>query len=55
MKIPLTQLRGLALSGDFEGVVGFGAAFRAHPVHHAFTLHNPERFVLDVRHADRCA
>ncbi|WP_306185105.1 hypothetical protein [Streptomyces sp. MK5] len=55
VKIPLTQLRGVALTGDFEGVVGFGAAFHANPVYHAFTLHDPERFVVDVRHADRCA
>ncbi|MEU7058276.1 hypothetical protein [Streptomyces sp. NPDC046197] len=53
--IHLPQLRGLALTGDFEGVVGFGTAFHAKPVYHTFKLHSPERFVLDVSHADRCA
>ncbi|WP_031161641.1 AMIN-like domain-containing (lipo)protein [Streptomyces durhamensis] len=53
-KIRLPQLRGLALTGDFEGVVGFGAAFHAKPDYHTFRLHSPGRFVLDVRHANRC-
>ncbi|MGW0883198.1 AMIN-like domain-containing (lipo)protein [Streptomyces sp. NPDC002671] len=55
VKIRLPQLRGLALTGDFEGVVGFGAAFHTKPDYHTFKLHSPERFVLDVRHANSCA
>ncbi|MFE0513389.1 hypothetical protein [Streptomyces sp. NPDC058964] len=55
VKINLPALKGLALTGDFEGVVGFGAAFNSKPVYSTFKLHSPERFVLDVRHANRCA
>ncbi|MFC3351237.1 hypothetical protein ACFOOM_28185 [Streptomyces echinoruber] len=54
VKIHLPQLRGLALTGDFEGVVTFGLAFRHNPHYTVHTLHSPERFVLDVRHADVC-
>ncbi|KAB1148256.1 hypothetical protein F7R91_10190 [Streptomyces luteolifulvus] len=54
LKIYLPQLKGIALTGDFEGVVTFGAAFRNKPVYNTFKLHSPERFVLDVKHANRC-
>lgn len=50
VRIWLPTLKGLALTGDFEGVVTFGAAFDTKPVYKTATLHSPERFVLDVRH-----
>ncbi|UXY31798.1 AMIN-like domain-containing (lipo)protein [Streptomyces sp. HUAS TT20] len=55
VKIHLPALKGLALTGDFEGAVTFGAAFHTKPVYKTFKLHSPERFVLDVRHANTCA
>ncbi|NGO09450.1 hypothetical protein G5C60_18060 [Streptomyces sp. HC44] len=55
VKIHLPKLKGLALTGDFEGVVTFGAASHTKPVYNTFKLHSPERFVLDIRHANRCA
>ncbi|MEU8033290.1 hypothetical protein [Streptomyces sp. NPDC049099] len=54
VKIHLPQLEGLALTSDFEGVVSFGTAFHTKPVYHTYKLHSPERFVLDVRHTNRC-
>ncbi|HEY9368485.1 AMIN-like domain-containing (lipo)protein [Streptomyces sp.] len=54
LKIYLPTLKGLALTGDFEGVVTFGTAFNVKPVYKTFTLHSPERFVLDVRHPHGC-
>ncbi|MEU6864345.1 hypothetical protein ABZ924_13890 [Streptomyces sp. NPDC046876] len=50
----LTALRGLALTGDFEGYVTFGAAFDTKPSFTSFKLHSPERFVLDVAHRNVC-
>ncbi|MEU3844084.1 hypothetical protein AB0E88_29170 [Streptomyces sp. NPDC028635] len=52
--VRLPQLRGVALTGDFEGVVSFGAAFHSSPHYRAYTLHSPDRVVLDVRHGDVC-
>jgi hypothetical protein len=54
LKVYLPQLKGIALTGDFEGYVTFGAAFRTRPSYTTFTLHSPERFVLDVRHPNSC-
>ncbi|MFF4098387.1 hypothetical protein [Streptomyces sp. NPDC001903] len=54
VKIHLPRLKGLALTGDFEGYVTFGAAFDGKPSYRSFTLHAPERFVLDVAHRDVC-
>ncbi|MET8505180.1 hypothetical protein ABZV60_11060 [Streptomyces sp. NPDC004787] len=48
VRISLPALNGVALTGDFEGVVTVGAAFSAKPFYKTFTLHSPERFVLDV-------
>ncbi|MFC5908098.1 AMIN-like domain-containing (lipo)protein [Streptacidiphilus monticola] len=45
----LPHLRGFALAGDFEGVVGFGVGVRDHGAVHVFTLQNPNRVVMDVR------
>jgi hypothetical protein len=50
----LPQLRGLALTGDFEGVVSFGAAFHSRPHYRTAVHHFPQRFVLDVRHRNVC-
>ncbi|NGO43503.1 AMIN-like domain-containing (lipo)protein [Streptomyces ureilyticus] len=54
LKIHLPKLKGLALTGDFEGTVSFGAAFHTKPTYKAFKLHSPERFVLDISHPNRC-
>ncbi|MFJ3960208.1 hypothetical protein [Streptomyces sp. NPDC090036] len=47
-KINLPKLKGIALTGDYEGYVTFGAAFDTLPYYRAFTLHSPERFVVDI-------
>jgi hypothetical protein len=52
LKFP--KLKGFALTGDFEGVVTFGTAFRTKPSWKTTRLHHPERFVLDLPHADSC-
>ncbi|MER5710524.1 hypothetical protein [Streptomyces sp. NPDC002122] len=54
LKIHLPVLKGLALTGDFEGVVTVGAAFDAKPAFKTFTLHSPERLVVDVAHPVGC-
>ncbi|WP_225802943.1 hypothetical protein [Streptomyces sp. NK15101] len=50
LKIYLPALKGVALTGDFEGVVGIGAAFDTKPAYKTFRLHSPERFVVDIAH-----
>ncbi|WSF32107.1 hypothetical protein OG625_11660 [Streptomyces sp. NBC_01351] len=47
-QINLPKLKGIALTGDYEGYVTFGAAFDTLPYYRAFTLHSPERFVVDI-------
>ncbi|MEV7519876.1 hypothetical protein [Streptomyces sp. NPDC091371] len=47
-QISLPKLKGIALTGDFEGYVTFGAAFDTLPYYRAFPLHSPERFVVDI-------
>ncbi|MET8860908.1 MULTISPECIES: hypothetical protein [unclassified Streptomyces] len=54
VKIPLYKLKGLALTGDFEGVVSFGTAFQTKPSYKVLKLHSPERVVVDFSHANRC-
>lgn len=54
VKISLPKLKGLALTGDYEGHVTFGAAFDTKPAFTSFTLHGPERFVLDIAHPNVC-
>ncbi|WP_184791666.1 AMIN-like domain-containing (lipo)protein [Streptomyces sp. 3211] len=49
-KINLSKLKGIALTGDYEGYVTFGAAFDTLPYYRAFALHAPERFVVDIAH-----
>ncbi|MFF3687183.1 hypothetical protein [Streptomyces sp. NPDC002187] len=48
IKVWLPALKGLALTGDYEGVVTFGAAFNAKPAYKMTKLHSPERVVIDV-------
>ncbi len=52
--VSLPALKGVALTGDFEGVVTVGAAFDAKPVHKTFRLHAPERLVVDIAHPVGC-
>ncbi|MER5929968.1 hypothetical protein [Streptomyces sp. NPDC002054] len=54
LKIWLPKLKGIAMTGDYEGYVTFGAAFNTRPEYKTFKLHGPERFVLDVKHANVC-
>ncbi|MFD4242449.1 hypothetical protein ACFWP3_12755 [Streptomyces sp. NPDC058525] len=49
-KIQLGKLKGLALTGDYEGYVTFGAAFDTLPYYRVFALHAPERLVVDIAH-----
>ncbi|MFJ5550630.1 hypothetical protein [Streptomyces sp. NPDC093225] len=53
-RLTLPKLKGIALTGDFEGVVTFGTAFNTYPKYTTKKLHHPERFVLDVQHANVC-
>ncbi|MER5417887.1 AMIN-like domain-containing (lipo)protein [Streptomyces virginiae] len=54
VKIHLPKLKGMAMTGDFEGYVTFGAAFNTKPSYKYFILHEPERFVLDIAHPKVC-
>ncbi|MET8677761.1 hypothetical protein ABZW18_09265 [Streptomyces sp. NPDC004647] len=45
----MPKIKGVALTGDFEGVVTFGLAFKDRPGYSTMKLHKPERFVLDIR------
>ncbi|MFJ8660048.1 hypothetical protein [Streptomyces sp. NPDC093795] len=54
LKIHLPALKGVALTGDFEGVVTIGAAFDTKPAYKTFRLHGPERFVVDISHPVGC-
>ncbi|WP_030769132.1 AMIN-like domain-containing (lipo)protein [Streptomyces sp. NRRL F-2664] len=49
-KVYLSKLKGIALTGDYEGYVTFGAAFDTLPYYRAYSLHSPERFVVDIAH-----
>ncbi|MCX4690880.1 hypothetical protein [Streptomyces sp. NBC_01408] len=53
-KIYLSKLKGIALTGDYEGYVTFGAAFDTKPYYSTTVLHSPERFVLDISHPNVC-
>ncbi|MFE9257207.1 hypothetical protein [Streptomyces sp. NPDC006879] len=53
-KIYLPKLKGIALTGDYEAYVTFGAAFNTKPTYKTFKLHGPERVVLDFKHANVC-
>lgn len=47
-QINLPKLKGIALTGDYEAYVTFGAAFDTLPYYRAYTLHSPERLVVDI-------
>ncbi|MFF3017911.1 hypothetical protein [Streptomyces sp. NPDC057939] len=53
-KIYLPKLKGIAMTGDYEGYVTFGAAFDTKPAYGVTVLHNPERVVVDVSHPNTC-
>ncbi|MEV7417948.1 hypothetical protein [Streptomyces sp. NPDC089919] len=53
-RLTLPKLKGIALTGDFEGVVTFGLAFTTSPKYSTAKLHHPDRFVVDVQHAKTC-
>jgi hypothetical protein len=44
----LRNVRAVALTGDFEGVLTVGLGLRHRAVVHTFTLANPTRMVIDV-------
>jgi hypothetical protein len=46
----LPMLRGVAFTGDFEGVVSFGFTARRKDGYRTFTLTNPSRVVIDLKH-----
>jgi hypothetical protein len=47
----LPTLKALAVTGDFEGTVGFGFALTHRAPYRVFFLHHPQRLVVDFRHA----
>jgi len=46
----MPALRGVAFTGDYEAQVSFGLALRDRSDFRVFTLHAPNRIVIDVRH-----
>ncbi|MDJ0379464.1 hypothetical protein [Streptomyces sp. G-G2] len=53
-QLHLPKLKGLAFTGDYEGYVSFGAAFDTAPQFTTSTLHDPERYVVDIAHPNVC-
>lgn len=49
-QLELASLRGVAFTGDFEGVVSFGLAIDRKAPFRVFTLSQPRRLVIDVKH-----
>jgi hypothetical protein len=47
----LETLKALAFTGDFEGTVSFGFALTHRAEYRVFFLHDPQRLVIDFRHA----
>ena len=47
----LRTLKALAFTGDFEGVVSFGFALTHRAPYRVFFLQDPQRLVIDFRHA----
>jgi hypothetical protein len=47
----LETLKALAFTGDFEGTVSFGFALTHRASYRIFFLHDPQRLVIDFRHA----
>ena len=48
----LPMLRGVAFTGDFEGQVSFGFTARKKLGYRVFTLINPSRVVIDLKHPE---
>jgi hypothetical protein len=46
----MPSLRGVAFTGDFEGVVSFGLSLSHRAPFRVFTLSAPSRIVIDLRH-----
>lgn len=46
----LSVLRQIKPAGDFEGHVSFGLGLSRHNGYHLFTLHHPDRVILDLPH-----
>jgi hypothetical protein len=44
-------LKALAFTGDFEGQVSFGFALTHRAQYRVFWLQDPQRLVIDFRHA----
>ncbi len=49
-QVHLPTLRGIALTGDFEGQVTFGFTTDRRAPYRIFTLHDPTRIVIDWKH-----
>ncbi len=49
-RLDLPVLRGVAFTGDFEGIVSFGLALSRRADFRVFVLHSPNRIVIDLRH-----
>ena len=49
VKTQLTRVKGIALTGDFEGYVSFGVALNKKPTWTTLRLTSPSRFVVDIR------
>lgn len=49
-RLDLPTLRGVAFTGDFEGVVSFGFGLDRRAPFRIFTLHKPTRIVIDFKH-----
>jgi hypothetical protein len=49
-RLNLPVLRGVALTGDFEGTVSFGLALSRRADFRVLFLHAPNRIVIDLRH-----
>jgi hypothetical protein len=46
----LPTLRGVAMTGDFEGYVSFGLSLRSKEDFRVFILRKPKRIVIDLHH-----
>ena len=49
-RLNLPVLRGVAFTGDFEGVVSLGLALSRRADFRVFVVHAPNRIVIDLRH-----
>ncbi len=51
VRVGLPALKAIALTGDFEGQVGFALGLQPRRTpYRVFRLHDPQRLVIDVRH-----